>query len=589
MALEPDGQVFERPLPVGYLPAFAFLFLPAVAAALFSGQISSTAARLAASLPWVDGWSFGWIVHGACIASAGLVYLGCLGWAGRRYGRAVITADHVIVTPLRRGVPPIVVPRDDIVALRETAFGLELTAPSARCGLRARLLPAFIPASDADLARAHEVLDPARRVARPFASASSARPALLTLAAVAAPLWLLSAVLGWSENLDPGETGVTLAAAGALLALGWIASGVERRRVHLGTETVSVGSLCGAWSSVSRVWAWGAWFALELRDGRRQHACVGTDAAARLAALARERLDALGRHDELALALATRRPAWVTRRRAALAGAVALLMSIYVAAGPVAAWTREGCLAVSDSHHGYQLRLVYRARQPTARLVVIADPGATLIEVRAGGWRSRLFEVHGRDADVRVDVAAGTVRRGTQEHAIPRDATVVHVRADGVAASTRPLPQPLTLPTGAELVPAARTESLNARLELLEAWLPDFDEPLIRGALDGRTTKRCFAINTTSGGRLFTQVDRGQVTSVALIEPSGLVLWRGVGACGGCKMAYEAPGRCLRMVDATGLRQFAPMPTLEEVLETQRLVSRGAAVEDTPVGRLPWR
>lgn len=582
-------ELFERPLPVGYLPAFAFLFLPALILGLFSGQVSSTAARLAASLPWVDGWSFGWLIHGACIASAGLVYLGCLGWAGRRYGRAVITPDHVIVTPLRRGVPPIVVPRDDIVLLRETPFGVELTAPSARSGLRSRLLPALIPASDADLARAHELLDPARRVARPVASASSTRPSLLTLAAIAAPLWLLSAVLVWSENLDPEETAVTTAAAAALLALGWVASGVERRRVHLGAETVSVGSLCGAWSSVSRVWAWGAWFALELRDGRRQHARVGADAAARLAALARERLDALGRHDELALALATRRPAWVTRRRAVLAAAVALLTSIYVGAGPVAAWTREGCLAVSDSHHGYQVRLVYRARRPTPLLVVIVDPGMTSIDVRAGGWRSRAFETYGGVADVRVDVAAGTVRRGTQEHAIPRDATVVHVRADGVAVSTRPLPQPLTLPTGAESVPAAHTESLNARFELLEAWLPGSDDPLIRGALDGRTTTRCFAINTTSGGRLFTQVDRGRVTSVALIEPAALVLWRGVGCCGGCKMAYEAPGRCLRMVDARGNRQFAPMPTLDEVLETQRLVRKGVAVEDTPVGRLTWR
>lgn len=583
-----EGQVFERPLPAGYLPAFAFLFLPAVAAALFSGQVSSTAARLAARLPWVDGWSFGWVVHGACIASAGLVYLGCLGWAGRRYGRAVITADHVVVTPLRRGMPPIVVPRDDIVALRETAFGLELTAPTARSHLRARVLPTLIPASDADLARAHELLDPARRVARPFASASSARPSTFTAIGVAVPLWLLSAASAWSANLDPTAIGVTLAAAGALLTLGWLASGVERRRVHLGEETASVGALCGSWSAVRRMWAWRGYLALELQDGRRSHARVGAEAATRLASLARASLIAPGRDE---LAFADRRPAWVTRRRVGLAAIAAILTAIYVWAGPIAAMTREGCLGIVD-HHGHRLRLVYRAHGRAPCLIVIVDPDVVggPIDVRAGRWRSSVFEDLRADhvvGSVSVDVPGGVVRRGSRALAIPRDATVVHVHVDGVTTSTRPLPVPSHWPSEAESLPAAHTQTLNVGLELLEGWFPGADDPVLRDALDGRTTTRCFACPTKEGGHLYTQVRRGAVRSVVLVDPGRRL--SGVIGCGACAMARESPGLCLRSTSDGRFDRSAPLPTLEQVVETQRLLRRNVPVAETPVGRLPWR
>lgn len=557
-------MVFERRPGRATLVAFAAIFAAGCAAPLVADPLGELARGHAPS--FTDAAIVGELVEVTLYLAPVLVAVLILARASRRYSRAIVARDHVVIEPFavtRHGAAVIALP--EIVGRKDTPHGLLLDAPASFDRFTCFFFPPLIPTRDPDeLARVHALLDaPAIEAPADVPTAAGGKglaPRDLLGAAVALGLAAGGALVLNDVGGPPSLAGGwVLFAAGVLVVIALLP---RRSRVHLGASWVSVGPMHVPWSAVREIACDGPAFYLEVADGRRRVGRPGREEIGPLFEVARARLPAG--------AVVDGTPPWARRRRRALHVAIALLTLAGLWLGPARALTLEGCVGVDD-HHGYRARVVYRGFDQAPVLVVIVEPQHVPLRVRAGGWRSLAFVEPGVDVEHRVDVdlRAGRLLALGEEHDVPPDATVVHVRRDGVRWSTRPL-SPFT--SGALGPPPAEVVTVNAGLELLAAWA-DPNDPLVRDILDGRTARRCLDLRSA---RLLLQTDEGVVTTLIVLD-AGATLAAGSG-CSICALAARHAGRLVRLT-ATGQALEADLPTYEQALAAYHQVCDGRPVE----------
>ncbi|MCW8141825.1 MAG: hypothetical protein KIT58_23205, partial [Planctomycetota bacterium] len=217
-------------------------------------------------------------------------------------------------------------------------------------------------------------------------------------------------------------------------------------------------------------------------------------------------------------------------------------------------------------------------------------PPAEPVSLRAGGWLSRAF---GEAGGLEVDVHAGRVRVAGREHAIPRDATVVHVGRDGVRWSDRPLGEPFSVvvgpgfgwpgvrvtegvPHGAVLPARDEVVVVSEGLDVITRWGGTRDDPVVRDALEGRTTVRCLRSD-----RLLLRVARGRLESVVVVDP-GVQKARRDAGCWACALARAHPGRLVRLTAEGPLED--DLPALDDALVAFEAVLAGQPVEAATAG-----
>lgn len=572
-----EGVVFERRLDRATGGALLALFVSSCLGPLAASPMSAAARRVAEALAFTSPAAAGEVAHALLSLAPALVGLTLLAGTSRRFSRATVFRDQVVIEPLglvRRGGMTIAV--DDIVQRTDSPGGVLLDAP-ATCDRLTRLLcPPLVPARDAaERARIHALLDAAlvrldgdRCTAAAGQGFSAAN--ILALATPAGVIAGVSVVL-----VDVG--GALAALGGALLdaaiVLGALLLLPRRLRVHFGRTGVAVGAFRAPWSDVARLSADADALYLELASGPRRVARPGGEAVGRLLEVARARLPA----ERVAEGV----PAWARARRRRLRAAAAALALAGLWLGPVRTLTREGCLGTLEDHHGHRAWLVHRGRTP--RLLLMVDPPAGPVSLRAGGWLSRTF---GEPGGIEVDLRAGRVRAGGLEHEVPREATVVHVGSDGVRWSNRPLGEPffvvtgpgLTgfrviegLPHGAVLPPPDEVVVVGDGLDVVNGWGGTTDDPVVRDALQGRTTVRCLR-----SGRLLLRVERGRLESMVLVDPGAGASTR-VAGCWACHLARAHPGRLVRLTAEGPLED--DLPPLDDALAAFEAVQAGQPVE----------
>lgn len=583
MTDEAGGVVFERRLGRRRGAALGALLLGSLLLPLLGRGAERLAVSLAEALTFAYAPAVGELTALLLFVSPVLVFVAALSWATRRFGRAVVAADHVAITPLglfERGGA--VIPLQDLVGRKDTPHGLLLDAPLTFDRLTRLLFPPLIPAHDAaELARVHALLDAPAVEPPPGVPTAVAGHGLMAgellgvgvaLGPPGASVFILHDLAGWPA----GAGGAMLFCAGALVVLSLLP---RRLRVQMGITHVSLGRTRVAWSALRQVHVDGAALHLELADGRRRTARPGTAAVAELAAVARARRPPG--------AVVEGRPAWARRRRRLLTGGVVALALVGLWLGPVRALTLEGCVGLQD-HHGYRARVIYRGVDPSPRLVVVVDPpspppsppSSPSLRLRAGGLLARVFQDPGADgaAHIDVDLRAGRVRTHGLEHAVPSDATFVHVRRDGVRWSTRALPRVEVV--GAVGPPPAQVVPVSSRLEVVRFWLPD-DDPVVRDLLDGRTATRC--LDATSS-RLLLRVAEGALSTLVVLDPGAqLPAAARAATCPVCALNAEHAGRLVR-VTAGGELLAADLPTFDDALVAFQEVCEGRPVEEATAG-----
>ncbi|MBX3471250.1 MAG: hypothetical protein KF878_30655 [Planctomycetes bacterium] len=574
-----DGVVFERRLDRATGGALLALFgsscLGPLAASDVSGAVRQVAEALAFTSPGAAAETAGALL---CLAPV-LVTTTLLAWAFRRFSRATVFGDLVVIEPLglfrRWGVP---VALDDIVQRWDASGGVLLDAPAIHDRLSRLLCPLLVPARDAaERARIHALLDASlvgldgdRRTASGGQGLTEANLVAFAIpAAITVTVALSLAVQGGA----PAQAGGALLVAS--LVLGTLLLLPRRRRIHLGRTGVAVGEVRAPWSDVARLSADEGALYLELASGPRRVARPGAEAVRRLLEVARARLPTERVGEGV--------PAWARARRRRLLTATLALALSGLWLGPVRTLTREGCLRLED-HLGNQAWLVHRRGTP--RLLLIVDPPVGPVSVRASGWLSPVF---GEPGGVEVDLRAGRVRAGGREHAVPSDATVVHVGPGGVRASTLPLAEPYAVvpiagipvagrPHGATLPPPDEVQLvvMDEGLDGITRWGGTRDDPVVRDALDGRTSVRCLR-----SGRLHLRVERGRVESLILLDRGLQEPW-GLAGCWSCALARAHPGRLVRLTAEGPLE--ADLPSFDDALAAFLAAERAFAVEAATAG-----
>ncbi|MCO5166395.1 MAG: hypothetical protein M9894_08525 [Planctomycetes bacterium] len=572
-----EGVVFERRLDRATGLALAALLLSSCLGPLMASPVSAAAGRVAEALAFTSPAVVSELVDLALWLAPLGVSVTLLAWASRRFSRATVLRDQVVIELLglvRRGA--VVIAVDDIVGRADSPAGVLLDAPATYDRLSRLLFPPLVPARDAaERARIHALLD-AVLVGldgdRRTASGGRGLTAGLLLV-VACGLGIVVGVSLVLVDVGGGDpvAGGALLFVGALLGLVLLLP--RRLRVHFGRTGLAVGAVRAPWSDVARLSGDAGALYLELASGRRRVARPGAEAVGRLLEVARARLPAERVGEGV--------PAWARVRRRRLRAAAAALALAGVWLGPVRTLTREGCLGTLEDHHGLRAWLVHRGRAP--RLLLIVDPPAEPVSLRAGGWLSRAF---GEPGGIEVDLRAGRVRAGGREHEVPRHATVVHVGPGEVRWSTRLLGEPFFvarpgtviegLPHGAVLPPPDEVVVVSEGLDVITGWGGTRDDPVVRDALDGRTTIRCLRSD-----RLLLRVDRGRLESMILIDP-GLQKPCLLAGCWACHLARAHPGRLVRLTSEGPLDD--DLPPLDDALAAFEAVRAGQPVEAATAG-----
>lgn len=242
-------------------------------------------------------------------------------------------------------------------------------------------------------------------------------------------------------------------------------------------------------------------------------------------------------------------------------------------------------LVPGEVHHDEWATIVYRRFDGAPQLVVITDGtrpealrGPSVWSERHDAWvDQKSYDRHWRLSSLtrfEVDARRGRVfSSGGAEFEVPPGATVVHVSSDGVTASTTPFGP--ASPLMRELASASAL-TRDGGWSTLAACLPEVQDPVLRGVLDGVTSARCYEAGVPDG-RLLARVDHGRLVSAVIA--SGFPAQRH--RCLGCLVA-EGPPRLVRVGGrgtGSGSLGDAELPSLADVREAPLAVERGAPVE----------
>lgn len=580
------SSTFIGRLPFG-VERVAFTVAPLLGVVLWLTRVSVTrvAREQAEQLAFVSAAAVERLVDVFCGTAPLLAVAAVVTLLSRRVAHATITPDHAVIRPLRLPWPVLAIPLVDVIGRRTTPHGVILHAPAAVPRLVSWLLAPLVPATTpVEVARAHGALDaPSLRASEVTASAGrvSGRADLLLLLA------LVGAGVAAAEAMRPvlgDEVGRVHALGAALLLALLVVTHAARTRAFLGAETLSVGGLCVAWSDVTAIRGEGPWFTLDAGRARRRAARVGAADCARLIAFARERLAQQNREARVLDGA----PGWVVRRRAALVVLALGIASAAVVAGPVRYRTAEACLVIvpDEVHHAQWATVVYRKFDGAPQLVVLSE-GFRLEAVRGPSrWSERhrawvdqkSYDVHWRMyafGRMEIDAQQGSVVPASSlgvEFSIPRGATVVHVTPEGLTASVTPLG-----PASPRLRALARASAFttDGGWRTLALCFPGAEDAVLRAALDGVTTARCYEAGVPDG-RLLVRVDHGRLASAVIA--SGFPEQRY--QCLSCLVA-EGPPRLVRVGGrrtGDGFLSDSDPPSLAEARAALAAVERGASV-----------
>lgn len=578
------SSTFVFPLPAGEARV-AFMAAPLLSVVVWLARepLVRVAREQAERLAFVSASAVDGIVWTVCTLAPLLVVTAVVTFISRRAARATITPDHAVIRPMHLRWPVFAIPLVD-VDRRTTPHGVMLHAPTAVPRLLAWLLAPLVPATKPEeVARAHGALDaPSLRPDATTASAGRVAGvrdlvALLVLATV----WAVA-----TETMRPvigDEVGPVHALGAALLLVVAVLTHPARTRVFLGAETLSVGGLCVAWDEVTAIERSGRWFTLSA-GGSRRAARVGAADAARLLAFARERL-AKSRESRVQ----ERLPRWLVTRSFTCVLIALALASVAVVLGPVRYRTAEACLVLvpDETHHDKWAAIIYRKVDGTPQLVVVSEGmrlhalhGPSRWSERHDAWvDQKSYDQHWRMyafGTVEVDARLGTVAVGRELAAtfsIPPGATVVHVSREGVKGSVTPLGA--ASPFLRELAHAGALTH-DGGWSALEACIPEVQDPVLRDALDGVTSARCYAVGVPGKARLFAKLDHGRLVSAVIASEFSEPAFQ----CLSCLVA-DGPPRLVRIGGRrSGDNQLgdADLPTLAEVRAALVAVERGASV-----------
>jgi hypothetical protein len=252
--------------------------------------------------------------------------------------------------------------------------------------------------------------------------------------------------------------------------------------------------------------------------------------------------------------------------------AAAVLGLVALAAGPGWYAVREDAWGFPDQGRT-RVVLVERVHDGAPQLVVIADDIVRRsFRLRARGALSQTFE-GGEPPVAEVDVPAGRARWLDHVFTIPRDATIVRLGPSGATTSSGP----------PDHVPGAG--SLVFDLQGLEDLYPTTTDPVLRAAIDGVSTIRCW--DRGPGPRLLATIDHGALAGVAVIDSTRGTVPRGpLDPCDLCALRArlaKGPPRWLRVL-RTGAVREAPPPTLDEVRAALAAVKDGTSVQQATAG-----
>lgn len=509
----------------------------------------------------------------------------------RRSARVEVGHDEVVLDrPLgpwllddRRAV----LPASAIESVEACPTGLRVVATS-RVGPATVVLPVLDPAEQDAAVRALDAArDPAREAERGLGGSRvlSARATLPTIAVAVLSFFAcasVEAVLGLPASL--------------LLVAVWAAgvTGATRRvaerhaQVLVGARRLAVADAVAAWSAVRSVAiapcrpegdAAHVWLAADLgptagptRDGRR---------LARLTLEERERLLPLLRA-RLGEKLTTTLPDWAARRATRGALLAPHLLAVVVGLVGLLALPLVHDLYVWTDHRGQELRLLVRRLDRSVRRVVVCpvEPATRTARSVTGPWSSMAGSEGG------PELARGRVEWPDGRTApIPRDAKVTVIGPGTVTCDTRLARSPrgdlyLRRVLGRDDDQDGAPYTLQDHecvAALVRRGLAE-RSPLLTDVADGRRGSLCASATHQRGPGvpqvgLFWSVVEGEVEAVVV---------------GGSDPWSRAPCWCREPESLRDVGRPAPLPTLDQLLETREQIAGGASLRKATEAWLPW-